>query len=145
MPSDRIAPWWLRVAVLILAFPQLLIGVWVVLDTRGWYDGFPGPGPALVAADPPYNAHLASDAGAGFLGIGVALAAAAAFASVPAIRAVLLGAIAFFTPHAMFHAANPADGLSGLENTLLQSLPLAVSAVIAVGLLLLSRSRAAGG
>ena len=55
----------------------LQIGVWATFATRSFYDDFPGLGRRWVAGDGPYNAHLASDAGLGFLAVGVVLLLAA--------------------------------------------------------------------
>ncbi len=65
--------------VVFLAVPQLVTGAWAILRPAGWFADFPGIGPALVAAEPPFNRHLATDAGAGFLAIGVCLAVAVVF------------------------------------------------------------------
>ncbi len=71
--DGRVSPlvrWGLALA---LAPAQLVTGLWAVLAPLAWFDDFPGLGPSLIAADPPYNQHLATDAGAGFLATGVAL------------------------------------------------------------------------
>jgi hypothetical protein len=102
--------------VVVLAVPQLITGVWAVTATRRWYDSFPGVDPRLVAAEPPYNAHLATDAGAGFLATGVALVLAAAWGRRSGVLVALAAYIAFSLPHTVFHWANPAPGLSGTED-----------------------------
>lgn len=110
------APGWTRIILAVLAVPQLLTGLWAVLSPRHWYDTFPGFGPLLVAADPPFNAHLASDAGAGFLATGLVAAIAAYRGD---FRLVALGGVGlgvFALAHLMFHALNPAPGLSNAVN-----------------------------
>lgn len=107
----------IRVGILAtLAGPQLLIGLWAVLAPRNWYDTFPGIDPRLVAAEPPFNAHLATDAGAGFLATGIALAVAAVWGHRAAIRIALVAYGGFALPHLVYHAAHPAPLLTGVED-----------------------------
>ena len=76
--DGRVKPW-VRVGMVVLAAPQLLIGLWAMLAPHHWYENFPGVHPHLISAEPPYNAHLATDAGIGFLCTGVGLLVAAAW------------------------------------------------------------------
>ncbi len=110
------APTWLRWAAALLALPQAVTGAWAAFAPRHWYDTFPGFGPLLVAAEPPYNAHLATDAGAGFLATGMMLLVAAATGGWAHLRLALTGFLVFAAAHLLFHAANPAPGLSDAEN-----------------------------
>src|SRR5689334_8381009 len=111
--NDRV-PGWVRFGVAVtMAGPQLVIGLWAVLAPSNWFDSFPGFDPRLVAAEPPYNQHLASDAGSGFLGTGAALLVAALWANRAAIRVALVAFVAFTVPHVAYHVFNPADSLSG--------------------------------
>jgi hypothetical protein len=49
---------WVRLGVaVILAGPQLLIGVWAELAPKSFFESFPGVDPRLVAGGPPYNEH----------------------------------------------------------------------------------------
>lgn len=107
---------WVRIGlVALLGIPQLAIGLWAVLAPASWFDSFPGFDPRVVAADPPYNAHLATDAGAGFLATGVALLLAAAWARrQPAILA-LVSYLVLAVPHALFHTATPSSSLTTAE------------------------------
>ena len=104
--------------VVALAAPQLLVGVWAVVAPRSGFDSCPGLDPRLVAAEPPFNAHLATDAGAGFLATGVALAIAALIARRGAVYVALGTYAAFAVPHALYHAINPAPGLTSGEDLL---------------------------
>jgi hypothetical protein len=109
----------LRLGILAtLAAPQLLIGLWAVLAPRNWYETFPGIDPRLVAAEPPFNAHLATDAGAGFLATGIALAVAAVWGHRAAIQIALIAYAAFALPHLVYHAAHPAPLLTNGEDFL---------------------------
>ena len=128
---------WVRIGVLaLLAVPQLVIGTWAVLAPESWFDSFPGFNPRLVAADPPYNAHLATDAGAGFLGTGLALAVAAIWGRRSGVIIALVAYAGFSVPHVLFHALNPAPGLTGREdvtNVLVLVSGLVFAAVLAWG------------
>ncbi|MDP1818847.1 MAG: hypothetical protein Q8K58_03025 [Acidimicrobiales bacterium] len=99
-----------------LAVPQLVTGAWAVFDPAGWFQDFPGFGPALVGADPPYNAHLATDAGAGFLATGVLLVLAALWGRPREVVLALVTHLVFSTPHLVFHVRNPAPGLTSSED-----------------------------
>jgi len=110
---DDLVPRWVRIGLgVALAPAQLLTGLWAICKPRSWFDDFPGLGPALVAAEPPFNAHLATDAGGGFLATGVALAAAAVLARRSAVCVALLAYLSLAVPHLGYHASNPAAGLS---------------------------------
>ena len=109
----------IRLAILVtLAVPQLLIGLWAVATPRHWFDRFPGIDPRLVAAEPPFNEHLATDAGAGFLATGLALAVAAWWGHRVAIQTALLAYATFAAPHLLYHAANPSAELTSSEDFL---------------------------
>lgn len=110
-------PDWVRLALVALGLPNLLTGAWAVLSPQGWYDNFPGWDPRLVAAEPPYNAHLATDAGAGLLAAGVILVAAAAwFADHRSVRLALIAFGTFAIPHGAWHAFNPSDDLTAAQD-----------------------------
>jgi hypothetical protein len=110
---DGVVPPWVRIGLVVLAPAHVVTGLWALLATRSWFDDFPGVGARLVAAEPPFNEHLARDAGAGFLATGVALLAAAALARRSAVLVALLAYVTFSLPHLAYHAASPAPALSG--------------------------------
>lgn len=113
--GDRV-PSWVRLGVLVLlAVPQLLVGVWALLATRNWYDDFPGFGPDLVAAIPPFNEHLAADAGGGFFATGVGLLIAVIWPRRELVLLALAIFVAFALPHTIYHSLNEAPGLQGAE------------------------------
>ena len=91
---------WVRIGMLVLAVPQLAIGIWAMLAPHSWYESFPGVHPHLIAADPPYNAHLATDAGIGFFCTGVGLLVAAAWGRRSGVYVALVTFLAFAVPHA---------------------------------------------
>jgi hypothetical protein len=134
---DGRVPSWVRLGVIVtMAAPQLVIGLWAYLAPASWFDSFPGFDPRLVAATPPYNEHLASDAGSGFLATGVALLVAAIWANRTGVRVALVAFAAFTLPHVLYHAAHPSDSLSGVEdvmNVLALGSTLVLAAVFAYG------------
>ena len=110
---------WVRLgSAVTLAVPQLVIGVWAVLAPKSWFESFPGFDPRLVAAEPPYNEHLATDVGAGFVATGLVLLVAAVWANRAAMGIALLAFAAFTFPHVVYHATSPSDALTGVENAL---------------------------
>ena len=132
--NNQELPRWVRVgSIVTIAVPQLATGAWAVVAPHHWFDHFPGLGPMLVAAEPPFNAHLASDAGAGFLAAGVAVAVAAALGR----RLLLLFALGIYAvggvPHVLYHAMNLAPELSDLANIV--SVSTLASGLVAAGIL----------
>jgi hypothetical protein len=128
---DERVPSWVRLGMIVtLAVPQLLIGLWAYVAPESWFDSFPGFDPRLVAALPPYNEHLASDVGAGFLSTGTALLVAAIWANRTGVRVALIAFAAFTVPHVAYHVAHPADVLSTVENAT-NVLALATTLVLA--------------
>lgn len=137
--SPPVAPW-IRIALIALSVPSLLAGIWAVLSPEGWFDDFPGWDPRLVAAEPPFNEHLATDAGAGLLAAGVVLLAAAWFADIRSVRLGLIAHATFAVPHAAWHVLNPSPALTGAEDA--QNSATLVFAVVATVVLYVAASRA---
>lgn len=137
MQTEPDVPPWVRLGLVVaLALPQLIVGLWAVLDPSGWYQDFPGIDPRLVAAEPPFNQHLATDAGAGFLATGVALVAAAAWRRRTGVLVALASLVAFAVPHLAYHATHPSDLLTSGEravNLVVLVIPLVVAALLAWG------------
>jgi len=134
---DGLVTRWVRIGMVVgLAVPQLLVGLWAMLAPHHWYENFPGVHPHLIAAEPPYNAHLATDAGIGFFCTAVALIAAAAFGRRSGVYVALLAYGAFAVPHVLYHALHPAPALSGTEgvtNVLFLLSGVALAALFAWG------------
>ena len=88
-------------------------GGWALIDPHGWYDRFPGFGHHLVAGQGGvFNEHLASDAGAGFLAVGIVLLVGAIVGSALAMRLAALALLAHALPHFLFHVAHSPQHLS---------------------------------
>lgn len=133
---DGVVPSWVRIGLVVLAPAHLVTGLWALVATRSWFDDFPGVGARLVAAEPPFNEHLARDAGAGFLATGVALLAAAVLRHRSAALVALLAYLSFGLPHLAHHAANPPAALSGQAqavNVVLLSSSVLLALVLAWG------------
>lgn len=81
---------------------------------RSFYDSFLGFGQPWVAGDGPYNAHLASDAGLGFLAVleRVVLLLATIWMERRSMEAALLVALLHGLLHLFFHLVRPNDELS---------------------------------
>jgi hypothetical protein len=132
------AAYWVRLGVAVtLGAPQLLIGLWAVTAPANWFRNFPGFDPRLVAAEPPFNQHLATDAGAGFVATGVVLLVAAIWGNRASVSTALVAYAVFTVPHVLYHATNPADALTGFEdlaNVLALGSGLILAVVFAWGL-----------
>ena len=128
---------WVRIAMVALGVPNALAGLWAVLAPSSWYDDFPGWDPRLVAADPPFNEHLATDAGAGLLASGFVLIVAAWLGDRRSVRFGLAAFLVFAVPHALWHLTNESPGLTSAEDARNVG-TLLFSAVAAVVLLVLA-------
>jgi hypothetical protein len=129
----------LRVGLAYLALLQLSVGVWGVIDPKGWFENFPGFGSNWVAADPPYNHHLTVDAASGFLAVGVVLVIAIFWNERRVRQVALIAYLAQGLPHVMFHVLHPADAL-GTGDRITSTGGLALGSLFAV-LLLVAVSR----
>lgn len=94
---------------------DVVTGGWALVDARGWYDKFPGFGHHLVSGQGgSFNEHLASDAGAGFLAVGVILLVGAVIGSPLGMRLAALALLVHALPHFLFHVTHsPADLSNG--------------------------------
>lgn len=128
-------PMWIRAVMVLLGLPNAAAGLWAVVSPQSWFDNFPGWAPELVAAYPPFNEHLALDAGAGLLASGVLMLLAALWPKREVAIVAAVGFLAFALPHFLFHLFNPADELAASEDALSTfSLGLAV---VGAGLVLM--------
>lgn len=108
------APW--RVLLAIVGLIDAGTGGWALVDPRGWWDKFPGFGHHLVSGQGgAFNEHLASDAGSGFLAVGIVLIVGALIGSPVAVRLAALALLAHALPHFIFHAAHSPEHLSSGE------------------------------
>lgn len=121
-------PMWIKALMVLLAAPNLLTGGWAIASPRSWFDSFPGWAPELIAAHPPYNEHLAFDAGAGLLASGVVMLLALLWPRPEVAVTAAIGYLAFALPHTLWHLANPAAVMADSENAV-NTASLAMAAV----------------
>jgi hypothetical protein len=81
-----------------------------------------------------YNQHLVTDAGAGFLAVGVALLVAAVWMDRRVVQVALIAEVFHTVPHFLFHLAHPSSALSTL-NKVISTGGLGFDCVVAVILL----------
>jgi AhpD family alkylhydroperoxidase len=130
----------LRAGLLILGLPQLAIGLWALISPRGWFDSFPGAGEHWLGAYGAYNAHLATDVGAGFVAIGVVMILAAVWLERRAVQVALVGYLAYDLPHFIYHLG--ADHRLDAGSHVVNDVVLGLSVVLALTLLTLTRGGA---
>ena len=123
-----------RAGLVYLMVSFLGVGLWATLDTRGFYDGFPGGGRHWVEGDGPYNAHLVSDAGAGFLAVGIVLLLAVVWMERRVVQAALVAGFVHGGLHLLFHLRHPSDAI-GDADRLISNGALAFGVAVAVALL----------
>ncbi len=128
-------PTWLRVLMVLLAVPNVITGLWAVFSPQHWFDNFPGWAPQLVAAFPPYNEHLATDAGSGLLATGLVMGLAALWPRREVVITAAVAFLAFALPHFLWHFLNPSDALAAAEDTV-NDISLA-AAVVGAGVVLM--------
>jgi hypothetical protein len=127
-----------RAGLLVLAAPQVVIGVWALFAPRAFYDGFPAAGHAWVALLPPYNEHLVRDVGALNLAVCVVLVAAAVAPHRLLVAVALVCQLVYTVPHAVFHVTH-LDGFPAAD-AVAQTAGFAVQVVLPLALLALVRS-----
>jgi hypothetical protein len=69
-----------------------------------------------VASIPPFNDHLAADAGGGFFATGLGLLLACLWPRRELLLLALAIFLAFALPHTLYHSFNEAPGLEGSED-----------------------------
>ena len=93
----------LRSFLILLAVPQITIGIWALVDPAGWFSAFPGFGREWLPGYGPFDEHLTRDVGSAFLGIGVLLALAAAWLDRRVVLAAGVVYLVYQVPHFVFH------------------------------------------
>jgi hypothetical protein len=105
---------WTRIVFVYLAFQSAQIGLWALLAPQSFYDGFPGFGRSWVSVDGPFNEHLIRDVGALNIALVVLFVAAAITRRPTMVLTAAIAALAWGTPHLIYHLAN-FDTLSGFD------------------------------
>jgi hypothetical protein len=135
--TGELASTWVTAALVVLAVPNLVAALWGLVAPEHWFDNFPGWAPRLVAAFPPFNEHLATDAASGLFAAGVAATIALWWRRRDVVIVAMAAFLAFALPHAVFHLAHPADALSGVED-LVNTVTLWAAVAIAVAILMVA-------
>ncbi|MBW3536664.1 MAG: hypothetical protein KY395_02700 [Actinobacteria bacterium] len=119
-----------RLALVVLAVPNLLTGLWALLTPRSWYEDFPGTDLGWVSAFGDYNEHFIQDIGGAYLAFGVLLAYAAARPTPSLARGAAIGFLFFAGPHFVIHVfVRESLSTAGYVGTLV---PLGFSVLLAL-------------
>jgi AhpD family alkylhydroperoxidase len=124
----------IRVALLVLAIPQLGIGVWAVASPSGWFETFPGAGNNWLPLYGPYSEHLAVDVGTAFLAIGVMLTLAAVWMDRRLVIAAAIAYLVYQVPHTIFHLG--ADDVLSSGDQLANGIGLVLAVLLPPGIIL---------
>ena len=133
----------IRVGLLVLGLPQALIGLWALVATRDWFETFPGAGHNWLPAYGAYNEHLATDVGATFVAIGLALVLAAVYLERRLVQVALITYLVFEIPHFVYHLG--ADDRLSSGDQIASATTLTLTVLLAFALLALTRRRSAAG
>lgn len=111
---------WLALQIMlgVLAAQALIVGGWATFAPHSFYTSFPGFGMHWIAADGPYNHHLASDVGAFFLAVGAVSAAALWLRDSLLGRVAGLAWVVFGIPHLIYHSFHKPEAMGGASFTL---------------------------
>ena len=90
--------WEVRSGLLLLAASVLPVGLWALVSPQSFYEDFPAAGRHWVSALGPYNEHLISDVGAGYLALGVMFVLAGMLLQRTLVRVSLVAWLAFAIP-----------------------------------------------
>ena len=129
-----------RTGLIVLAVPQLAIGVWALVSPRGWFGSFPGGGKVWLPLYGPYAEHFVYDIASTFLAVAVVLGLAAWWLDRRVVQAAAVGYLVYQVPHAIYHWG--ADSRLPAGDAMLNGVGLGLTLVVAVAVLLLSRAAA---
>ena len=127
----------LRAYLLLLAVPQIGIGLWALIDPSGWYSTFPGGGKEWLPLFGSYDEHLARDVGSSFLAIGVLLLLAAVWLDRRLVVASGIVYLVYQLPHFIYHLT--ADDVMTTGDQVLNGILLGLGVLTAGALFELSR------
>jgi hypothetical protein len=130
----------LRILGGIFGLLDIATGLWAIAAPDNWYRRFPGLGQHWVAGQGPFNEHLVTDAGAGFLAVGVVVLVGVLSGRRTLERLAGVALLMHALPHFLFHLLNP-DAHLNTMNTLASTGGLGFEAFIGLLLLIPTRSR----
>ncbi len=125
-----------RIGLVLVALPQLEIGIWGLVAPHSFWSDFPGAGHHWVSGLGVYNEHLVRDYAGTELGFAVLLIAAAIWFE---RRLVLITGVAFLAatvPHVAYHlttteSLSTGDNVASLGGFVVEILVVAAAMVIA--------------
>ncbi|WP_328999279.1 DUF4345 family protein [Kribbella sp. NBC_00709] len=112
---------YVRIVLWILAVFELVLGLWLTIVPKTFYDHVP-----TVNWTPPYSDHLFHDFGGASLGLGIVLTAAAIRFERFWTVIALLAYLAYAGPHLLFHLGHLEGEQRGLSIALAAILSLMV-------------------
>lgn len=122
----------IRFGLIYLAITIGVVGAWILIAPRNFYDEFPGGSTHWVSALPPYNEHLERDFGADGIGLALLAVLAAVWMERRVVQAAAVVLFVSSVPHAIYHATtteaySTSDNVVSLGGLVLQTLlPLAI-------------------
>jgi hypothetical protein len=93
----------LRVGLIALAVPDLLVGGWLLIAPRSFYDSFPGFGHRWVGPLGAYSQHAFSDFGGALFALGLLAVLAAVWLERRLVQAALLAVLFESVAHFVYH------------------------------------------
>jgi hypothetical protein len=94
---------WIRLALVYLTVTIGVVGAWILIAPKEFYDTFPGGGTHWVSALPPYNEHLERDFGATGLALAVLAGLAAFWMERRVVQAAAICLLVAGVPHLAYH------------------------------------------
>ncbi len=133
----------IRFGLLYLTVTIGVVGAWILIAPRGFYDTFPGGGVHWVSALPPYNEHLERDFGATSLALAVLAGLAALWMERRVIQAAAISLFVAGVPHLVYHLTTTGHYSTGDNVASITGLTL--DALLPLALLYLVSDRAQAG
>ena len=133
---------WIRFGLIYLAVIMGVVGAWILIAPRGFYDNFPGGSTHWVSALPPYNEHLERDFGATSLALAVLAGLAALWMDRRVIQAASISLLVAGVPHLVYHLTTTGHYSTG--DNVASITGLALDALLPLALLYLVSDHAQG-
>ena len=127
----------LRVGLVALAVPNIIVGGWLLLAPRSFYDSFPGFGHRWVGPLGAYDEHAFTDFGGALLALALVACLAALWMERRLVQAALLATLFQSTAHFIYHLTRL--GSLPAADDIANQLSLAYGAAFSAALLWLTR------
>jgi AhpD family alkylhydroperoxidase len=125
-----------RTGLLLVGVPQLAIGLWALISPSGWYENFPGAGEHWLPLYGSFDEHLATDVGATFIALGLALVIAAIWLDRRVVQLALIAYLAYAVPHFVYHLG--ADSALETGDRVANGIAIGLAVATAIMLLVLT-------